>query len=217
LVNVGDDWGLESLAWTKQSYRPVKLLEKFGIRKVPAVMGAPEPSMIPAAPAPVPLPIHEPIIRPAMREDLADAAAMEQSNFTAFGLSKRQLLYHQQRESSIFLIAQQAEQVVGDGIALIRHHKSGMSGRIYSLVVRSDCRGQRIGQKLLAALLKELAAKEVRRVYLEVEAGNSTAIRLYERSGFRRIGMLPGYYGKDQDAIHMMYDAAVALPSFEVR
>ena len=27
LVNVGDDWGLETLAWTKQSYRPVKRLE----------------------------------------------------------------------------------------------------------------------------------------------------------------------------------------------
>jgi len=32
LVNVGDDWGLESLAWTKQSYRPVKMLHKFVMR-----------------------------------------------------------------------------------------------------------------------------------------------------------------------------------------
>ncbi len=29
LVNVGDDWGLETLAWTKQSYRPVKMLQKY--------------------------------------------------------------------------------------------------------------------------------------------------------------------------------------------
>jgi hypothetical protein len=34
LVNVGDDWGLESLAWTKMSYRPVKLLRKFALRPV---------------------------------------------------------------------------------------------------------------------------------------------------------------------------------------
>ena len=32
LVNVGDDWGLPTLAWTKMSYRPVKLLKKFLIR-----------------------------------------------------------------------------------------------------------------------------------------------------------------------------------------
>jgi hypothetical protein len=37
-VNVGDDWGLESLAWTKQSYRPVKLLQKYELRAVPAVV-----------------------------------------------------------------------------------------------------------------------------------------------------------------------------------
>jgi ribosomal protein S18 acetylase RimI-like enzyme len=33
LVNVGDDWGLETLAWTKMSYRPVKLLQKYVVRK----------------------------------------------------------------------------------------------------------------------------------------------------------------------------------------
>jgi hypothetical protein len=40
LVNVGDDWGLETLAWTKQSYRPVKLLEKFVIRRAAATMAS---------------------------------------------------------------------------------------------------------------------------------------------------------------------------------
>src|SRR6185312_11443044 len=38
LVNVGDDWGLESLAWTKQSYRPVKMLRKFVMRPQAFVM-----------------------------------------------------------------------------------------------------------------------------------------------------------------------------------
>ena len=33
LVNVGDDWGLESLAWTKMSYRPVKLLRKWAMKR----------------------------------------------------------------------------------------------------------------------------------------------------------------------------------------
>ena len=40
LVNVGDDWGLESLAWTKQSYRPVKMLRKYVLRRERAVMVA---------------------------------------------------------------------------------------------------------------------------------------------------------------------------------
>ena len=40
LVNVGDDWGLETLAWTKQSYRPVKMLDKYVLKPRKAVMVA---------------------------------------------------------------------------------------------------------------------------------------------------------------------------------
>jgi len=37
MVNVGDDWGLETLAWTKMSYRPVKMLKKYCLSKPAAV------------------------------------------------------------------------------------------------------------------------------------------------------------------------------------
>lgn len=50
LVNVGDDWGLPSLAWTKMSYRPVKLLKKFVLRPANRV------SMSPALNAEIPPP-----------------------------------------------------------------------------------------------------------------------------------------------------------------
>jgi hypothetical protein len=36
-VNVGDDWGIETLAWTKMSYRPAKLLQKYVMRRTAAV------------------------------------------------------------------------------------------------------------------------------------------------------------------------------------
>ena len=74
LVNVGDDWGLESLAWTKQSYRPVKLLQKYVMRKVPAPLSGPTifapppdlliPEAAPIAQAPVRL-VSSPLRSPA--------------------------------------------------------------------------------------------------------------------------------------------------------
>lgn len=45
--NVGDDWDVPSLAWTKQSYRPVGRVDKFVIRP-PATAGA-APANVPAA------------------------------------------------------------------------------------------------------------------------------------------------------------------------
>jgi ribosomal-protein-alanine N-acetyltransferase len=80
-------------------------------------------------------------------------------------------------------------------------------------VVRSDCRGQRIGGKVLAALLHELKSRDVNRIYLEVEETNHAALRLYERFGFRRIGTLPHYYGADKHGVHMMHDSSVLHPT----
>jgi uncharacterized protein len=40
--NVGDDWEVPSLAWTKESYRPVARLENFLLRPVRAAVRAPE-------------------------------------------------------------------------------------------------------------------------------------------------------------------------------
>jgi ribosomal protein S18 acetylase RimI-like enzyme len=203
-VNVGDDWGLETLAWTKMSYRPVKMLKKFAVRKQPAgVVGFAAPAMPHPITAPGPVEV-----RAARKEDLAAAVELERICFGAgaFSLTKRQLQYLQRRPTAVFVVAEQGGAVVGQGVALLRQHRSGPSGRIYSLAVHPGRRGQRIGDSLLRAMVESLGERGVRRVYLEVDDENASAIRLYERWGFRRIGMLPDYYGPGQEAVHMVYE-----------
>jgi ribosomal protein S18 acetylase RimI-like enzyme len=201
LVNAGDDWGLESLAWTKSSYRPVKMLKKYALAPL-------LPVAVPAATQPQVQ--HSPlIIRPARRSDLAAIAAPEQGCFATYNLSKRQLQYLQQRQSSVFLVAEQDGRIVGEGIALVRHHKQSVSGRVYSLAVDPASRGQRIGERLMREIVEQLRQRAVRRIYLEVEASNAGAIHLYERLGFHGIGTLPDYYGQDKAGIHMVCEAAV--------
>jgi ribosomal-protein-alanine acetyltransferase len=223
LVNVGDDWGLETLAWTKQSYRPVKMLQKYVLRRQPAIVSptgihlAPVPTTIEFPPGPAPVEesamTRSTTVRAATRADIAATVEIEQATFSAHAISKRQMHYLQQRDSAIFLVAEQGGQVVGDGIALVRQHKAGLTGRIYSLVVRPDCRGQRVGEKLLKSLLAELDARSARRVYLEVEQSNQSAIRLYDRLGFHSIGKLPDYYGKGNHGLHMMYESPTPRPA----
>jgi ribosomal protein S18 acetylase RimI-like enzyme len=214
LVNVGDDWGLESLAWTKTSYRPVARLQKYVLRR-PAAVQIAVPAPVELKPAvvaePVPAcPQTEPVaceIRRARRTDLAAAASLEQSCFNDHQITARQLQYLQSRPSAVFLVAEADGQVVGDGIALVRQHKRGLTGRIYSLAVRDDWRGRRLGRRLLGALIDELAARGVRRTYLEVSRENEAAIALYEKLGFRTTGTLADYYGPGRAALHMVYEA----------
>ena len=211
LVNVGDDWGLPSLAWTKQSYRPVKMLNKYVLRRQAAVMSATgieldaapqsQASIVPELPA-------EPqvIIRAARKSDLDGALELEKATFSCHAISKRQMNYLRQRESATFLVAEAEGRIVGDGIALVRQQGGRRTGRIYSLVVDQASRGRKIGHKLLEALLEDLRSRGVERVYLEVQKNNVAAIALYERAGFRGIGALPDYYGAGEDGLHMMFE-----------
>jgi ribosomal protein S18 acetylase RimI-like enzyme len=209
LVNVGDDWGLESLAWTKMSYRPVKLLQKYTIaRSAVATVATPDSRL------PTPDARPAPQVRPARKDDLAAALEMEATCFTAYGLSKRQLQYLQSRPGNVFLIAEHEGSVVGEAIGLVRHHrKGGPSGRIYSLAVRPEQRGAGIGRQLMLRLLDELSLRGVHKVYLEVERANEAAVRLYESLGFRTVGTLPAYYGEGRDGLHMLCTIAAPVAS----
>jgi ribosomal protein S18 acetylase RimI-like enzyme len=253
LVNAGDDWGLETLAWTKSSYRPVQLLKKFAMTPpVTLAVAMPSPAPAPslkmgdvvlvddqsladgvpfaeewagetAVEAPQAAPAvassssssssSEITIRRARREDLDAICAIEQGCFSTYNLSRRQLQYLQQRDTAVFLVAERDGQVVGEGIALLRHHKQSLSGRAYSLAVDPKHRGQRIGERLMRAMLDQLRDRNVRRVYLEVEKTNASAVHLYERLGFRSIGALPDYYGPGRDGLHMMCEVAVPAPT----
>lgn len=48
------------------------------------------------------------------------------------------------------------------------------------------------------------------RIYLEVEQSNATAVKLYEHQGFRRLGVLPDYYGPGRPGLRMVLQAQVA-------
>jgi ribosomal protein S18 acetylase RimI-like enzyme len=223
LTNVGDDWGLESLAWTKMSYRPVKLLQKYMLtaaRPTAVAMDGLRPMATDAtsAQAEAEAPAVGPTIRQAARCDLDAAIALEQACFAAdLSLKKRQLQYLQSRPSAVFLVADRAGTVVGQGIALVRRSRHGStgtaSGRIYSLAVHRQHRGQKIGGQLLRAMVRQLRERGVRRVYLEVSHDNAEAIALYERNGFQPIGRLSDYYGPQLDALHMMHECETPAAS----
>lgn len=244
LINAGDDWGLQSLAWTKLSYRPVRLLQKYMIKRLAAVQvlietggsaGLKEaavessdeavaatatmtdaPTLV-TTDAPVLATVDasavpEMVVRPALPADLDAAVGVEQSCFDTYCLSKRQLRYLCSSRTAVFLVAESGGTIVGQAIGLVKHHRRGLSGRIYSLAVKPQFRGQGLGHQLMRRMLDELAQRGARRIYLEVESANRSAQRLYENMGFHNIGVLPDYYGPQRDGVHMMYE--VRIPGY---
>ena len=71
---------------------------------------------------------------------------------------------------------------------------------ILSVAVAAARRGKGLARRLLDLHLRRLAGLGVRRVFLEVEEGNTPALRLYRRAGFRQVGRREGYYQESKRA-----------------
>ena len=82
---------------------------------------------------------------------------------------------------------------------------------IITLCVCPQNRRQGIAYRLLSALENVLVACDVTAVFLEVEEGNASAVRLYEKAGYVRTGLRKNYYRKEdslRDAL--LYRRALA-------
>jgi [ribosomal protein S18]-alanine N-acetyltransferase len=65
---------------------------------------------------------------------------------------------------------------------------------VLNVCVRMDHRDQGLGRYLIAILFEQARASYVTDVFLEVRPSNVSAIHLYERIGFARVGLRKGYY-----------------------
>jgi ribosomal-protein-alanine N-acetyltransferase len=74
---------------------------------------------------------------------------------------------------------------------------------IVTICVRPNARRSGAALALLSSTTNKLRGKNVKKIFLEVSADNAPAIKLYEKSGFSRIGVRPKYYA-GTDGITMM-------------
>jgi ribosomal-protein-alanine N-acetyltransferase len=67
---------------------------------------------------------------------------------------------------------------------------------ILMVAVAPGEQGRGLAGRLLSRHLGRLAARGVKNVFLEVDEGNRSAIRLYSRAGFEQVGRRAGYSAK---------------------
>jgi len=204
--NVGDDWGVPSLAWTKQSYRPAYRLDKWVVR--PALGASVPAAVAPAAARTDGLAGTRPTfeLSRAGLEDLDALESLETRTFEkAVAFSRRQLRQLLRRPTVSVHVVRHEGVVVADALVLRRRCRNGITGRLYSLAVDPSRRRRGYGKALLADCLAELRAEGVRSVFLEADVDNAAAIALYESFGFRKTRSLCDYYGPGRHAWKMAW------------
>jgi [ribosomal protein S18]-alanine N-acetyltransferase len=78
---------------------------------------------------------------------------------------------------------------------------------VATFAVHPDYRRNGVGWRLLLHALKDTCQEGASHAYLEVRAGNESAIKLYEKFGFTRVGVRKGYYSDNhEDGILMNLD-----------
>jgi len=82
---------------------------------------------------------------------------------------------------------------------------------ILTLGVCGNWQRRGIGQRLIEALGRAAGKAEARRLYLEVAASNTAALRLYKKLGFAEIGRRKGYYERPGNPPEDAVNLALAL------
>jgi ribosomal protein S18 acetylase RimI-like enzyme len=145
------------------------------------------------------------LIRRAAVDDLAGITEVEQLSFVHDGerFSPKRVGYLIVNPRSIVTVAVTGDRVLAwaAGLVWLRGHEPW--GRIYALAVHPESRGKRLGPRLLDDMIQMLRHRGVGRIFLEVRADNHSAIRLYEKAGFRTCRLLHNYYGPDLPAQRM--------------
>lgn len=84
------------------------------------------------------------------------------------------------------------------GMGAILFHPEGAD--LLDILVAKDRRRQGVADALMQTLLRECGRRELKKLFLEVRAGNAPAIALYKKYGFEKVGSRRAYYADGEDA-----------------
>ncbi len=99
-----------------------------------------------------------------------------------------------------FVVAERDGALIGTGCLVIAPDSA--TGQMMRVSVRRDRRGLGVGRALVEHLVGVARARGLRRVWMETNARWESAIRLYERCGFRQYARVGGlvYFEREIEA-----------------
>lgn len=102
------------------------------------------------------------------------------------------------------VVLERDDEVIGYGIMSV----AAGEAHLLNICIKQELRRQGIGRSLLLYLLDRAKHFAAERIFLEVRPSNEPALSLYEKLGFRILGVREGYYKARQgneDAVVLVY------------
>ena len=129
------------------------------------------------------------ILREMLVEDLDQVMKIERELFSPPWTREGFFTYLTHKDAMFLVVEEKGEILAYCGLLMVLDE-----GDITNVAVRPDRQREGIGHFLMDSLIRLAEEQGVTTIHLEVRVGNDTAIRLYERMGFKRDGIRKQYY-----------------------
>lgn len=147
---------------------------------------------------------------------LSDIDAVQRIEHASFPVPWPAYAFRQELETNRlarYIVARAGGEVIGyAGMWLMVDE-----AHVTTFAVDTAWRRRRVGERLVLALLRMAEAMHACEVTLEVRISNLPARRLYEKFGFRPVGIRPHYYSNDGEDALIMTTEALGSPAMRER
>jgi [ribosomal protein S18]-alanine N-acetyltransferase len=143
------------------------------------------------------------VVEPMQLVDIAAVQAIERASFSAPWPPNAYLTELQSNRLAHYMVVRAGNEIAGyAGLWLMVDE-----AHVTTFAIHPDWRRQGLGERLLMALLDLAIERRSSEATLEVRLSNLPARRLYEKFGFRPVGIRPRYYtDNNEDALVMTTD-----------
>lgn len=133
-------------------------------------------------------------------EDIEEVAEIEKAVFS-MPWSKEAFEDTIQKDMTIYIVAKKQGKVAGYCGLWISFDEAD----IMNVAVDAKYRRQGIAKQMLSFLMEKAKEKGVERFTLEVRESNQSAINLYEKLGFKSVGLRKNFYSKPTENANIMW------------
>jgi ribosomal-protein-alanine N-acetyltransferase len=152
-------------------------------------------------------------VEPMTIDDLEAVHAIERASFSVPWPDDAYRNELRTNRLASYVVARAGDEIVGFGGLWVMVDEA----HITTFAVDPRWRRRGVGEWLLLGLLARAVGRNAREATLEVRLSNMPARRLYEKYGFRPVGIRPRYYSDNgEDALIMTTDA-LAAPAMRER
>jgi len=120
---------------------------------------------------------------------------IEMECFEREAFTRQQIAHLLTDYNSVSLVAKANGEIIGFIIGTIYIERSALIGHVLTIDVSPAYRRKGIAEGLLQGIEKIFKEKGVKACRLEMREDNVAALRLYQKSGYRKIARLKNYYG----------------------